>query len=144
MSLKTNQKKKGFSLLELIIAIFILALAVLTFSKISFVDFKTSNSNKQRLEALVAAENYLELIKAKRESNEITNENTLRVFLANEGFNDRGGYLGKAQVINNINYDITAYIDGANQKLIEIIIEVKPQDANLVRVGTKLFFNTSP
>lgn len=58
-------KRKGFSLIEVLVALFIVTLLVLGFSALSYATTKARYSNKVAQEALIHAENAMETILGK-------------------------------------------------------------------------------
>lgn len=57
-----KMKRKGFSLIEVLVALFIVTLLVLGFSSLSYATTKARYSNKVAQEALIHAENVMETI----------------------------------------------------------------------------------
>jgi prepilin-type N-terminal cleavage/methylation domain-containing protein len=64
-----NVRVKGFTIIEVIIALAIIVIIVATFSSISSVGIKLSINNKKTLQSVVISENYIEDIRLARETN---------------------------------------------------------------------------
>lgn len=139
----SSKYKKGFTLVEVIIAMVLIIGTVAIFSTVAFSALKAGNSNKQTLQGSVLAQNYLEIIKSKKESGSIKNFGQLEDFIKGEGFVLNDGKYSKIEAREGIKYNI--YIELFQREkdtvgeLIEVVIEVKPQDANTVKVGTKIY-----
>lgn len=114
-------KKKGFTLTEVIIAMAIIMVVASAFYKVSFVAIKNSNTGKERMGALIIAQNYLEEIKGKGRIDEYR------------------GILNKSIIENGTEYLATINIDETKPDFVQIIVNVKPKDANAVELGTKLY-----
>lgn len=125
----------------MIIAITIVSISVLTFSRVFFTEYKAGGRNKNRLEALIIAENYMEQFRADRDKKRFNSASTMKIYLGSIGFIDNGTLLSKKEKITNIEYNVKIYIDGSNDRLIQVMVEVLPPDSNAIRVGTKLYMD---
>lgn len=134
-----KRRKKGFTLLETIIAILVLGITVSTFTQAYYASVNASNSNKQRLEALIQVQSQFERIRAAKNDKLIVNFNSLRNMLTSDGYSESGNIYTKNIDIRGINYSLKLTTDNSIPELIQIVMEVKPHDANSVRLGTKFF-----
>ncbi|MFD3158186.1 prepilin-type N-terminal cleavage/methylation domain-containing protein [Haloimpatiens sp. FM7330] len=134
-----KNKKEGFTLIEVVIAVMLIAGTVTLFSKISFTTIKASNTNKQRLEALIIAQNYIENIRFNRDKKIIKDLSSLKEFLEDTGFETSNIKVIKSEKKDGISYNVSIESSESEEGLIEIIVGVKPQDSNDIKIGTKLF-----
>lgn len=137
MSNYKHKNKKGFTLIETIVAMTIVMISVTVLSQVYFTAMKTSSTNKQRLEALVLAQNQLEEIRAQRDINTFNNTASFQTWLVTSGFSNQTTHFQKIQTIAAFNYDTRVYIDQTMSPLLQVVVTVKPRDANMVQIGTK-------
>ncbi|GAA0717716.1 hypothetical protein GCM10008905_03600 [Clostridium malenominatum] len=141
--IKINKSKKGFTLVEVIIAMVLIMGTVAIFSTVAYSSIKVGNSNKQSLEGSIIAQNYLEVIKSNKESGSIKDFATLESFIKTSDFTLTEGRYFKTHIKDNIKYDVyirlTITESSEVGELIDIIMEVKPQDGKLIKMGTKLY-----
>lgn len=143
-----KNSKKGFTLIEVIIAMLLISITVLIFSNVSYVGIKSSNTSEQKLNSLIIAQNELEKIKANK--NTLSDLTDLQDFLKDEDYIYSEGefcknlkkidenYAGEAS--EGMNYDLKLTLKEKAEDLIDIKIEVKPQDNNSLKLGTTLYF----
>ncbi|WP_027626692.1 type IV pilus modification PilV family protein [Clostridium lundense] len=128
---KFKKCKKGFTLVEVIIAMVLISGTVAIFSKVAFSGLKAGNSNKESLQGTIIAQNYLEQIRAARDRKDI---------LLDEYIDS----LPKEEIKDNIKYSIlvtsTEIEENEKGKLVEIIVEVKPQNGNSIEIGIRLLW----
>lgn len=110
--------KKGFTLVEVIIAMAIITIVAATFYKVYFIAIKSTNAGKQRIQALTMAQSYLEEVKARKDVNAVI-------------IPDVSGY--KFEV-----YTRTDELD-ENNELLNIVVKVTPKDTKAIELGTKIY-----
>ncbi|MDW8802736.1 prepilin-type N-terminal cleavage/methylation domain-containing protein [Clostridium sp. A1-XYC3] len=142
-----KNRKKGFTLIEVIIAMLLISITVLIFSNVSYVGIKSSNTSEQKLNSLIIAQNELEKIKANK--NTLSDLTDLQDFLKDEDYIYSTGVFHKnlkkidekyaGEVSEGINYDLKLTLSEKAEDLIDIKIEVKPQDNNSLKLGTTLY-----
>jgi prepilin-type N-terminal cleavage/methylation domain-containing protein len=138
---KFYKSNKGVSLIEVLVAMFIVSTVVLAVSSLSFTESRIASRSKQRLEALIAAETYLEQIRADRDNKRFNDVTSLKIYLVSSGFEDKGTILSKKEYIGNFERSVSIYIDGYNDRLIQIVVEVDTPTPKAVKVGTKLYMD---
>ncbi|KAJ51628.1 prepilin-type N-terminal cleavage/methylation domain-containing protein [Clostridium tetanomorphum] len=140
---KFKAYKKGFTLTEVIIAMVLILSTVAISSKVAFSALKVGNTNKQELEGTIIAQNYLEKIRAARDNKIITNNSTLDEYIKSLGFNKEENYR-KEDIKDGIEYKVALSTDNIEKtdvgNLLQLIVEVKPQDSNSIKIGTRIFF----
>ncbi|WP_315119378.1 type II secretion system protein [uncultured Clostridium sp.] len=142
--IKIKKYKSGFTLVEVIIAMVLIIGTVAIFSSVAYSSLKAGNKNKQGLEGTIIAQNYLELIKAKKENGEIKDLETLENYIMSLSFNiSEGGYY-KEDTKEGIKYGVYMKFilreDSEVGELVDILVEVHPQDSNsVVKLGTKIY-----
>ncbi|MEW9096324.1 MAG: type II secretion system protein [Clostridiaceae bacterium] len=141
--IKIEKYKSGFTLVEVIIAMVLIIGTVAIFSSVAYSSLKAGNSNKQGLEGTIIAQNYLELIKAKKENREIKNLEKLEEYIRSLGFNTAQSGYYKEDIKDGIKYGVhikfTLKEDSEVGKLVDILVEVKPEDSNSIKLGTKIY-----
>lgn len=144
---KLKKYKKGFTLVEVIIAMVLISGTVAIFSKVAYAGLKAGNKNKQGLEAIIIGQNYLERIRAAKDNNDIFSETTLKEYIINLGFEASDKSFIKEEIKDSIKYNTNITINTKEEttsvQLIEIIIEVKPKDSNSSKLGTTILIKKS-
>lgn len=133
------KNKKAYTLLEVIIALAIILIVGASFTKVYYTSVKVSLKEKERLEALVTAQNYLEEIRGGRDEKKIKDISTLLDYInkkEGEGFILDGNTLKNSKEPQIIIY----YNEEVKDSFFEVIISVKKKDLKEpVLVGTKFF-----
>lgn len=144
---KFKKYKKGFTLVEVIIAMVLISGTVAIFSKVAYAGLKAGNKNKQSLEAVIIGQNYLEKIRAARDNNDIYNEDALKKYIINLGFEASKEKFVKEEIKDSIKYNTNITINKKEEsdsiQLMEVIIEVKPKDSNSSKLGTTIIVKKS-
>ena len=122
-------KKGGFTLIEVIIAMFVTLVAVATFSKFAFIEINANNTMKQKLEALIIAKNQIENFKSNPAS-----------------LNANLGASSTNVVSQNITYTVKRQVSllrsqsiNTSIKLYEVKIQVSYSNSNPVELTTDIF-----
>lgn len=128
---KLKKYKKGFTLVEVIIAMVLISGTVAIFSKVAFSGLKAGNSNKESLQGTIIAQNFLEQIRAARDRKDISLEEYIES-------------LPKEEIKDSIKYIVgvttTKIEENEKGNLVEIIVEVKSQNSNSIKIGTRLLW----
>ncbi|WP_125152896.1 type IV pilus modification PilV family protein [Clostridium rectalis] len=140
-------KRKGFTLVEVILAMVIIAFTMAIFSKVIYTGFKASNSNKKKLQCIIIAQNYMEKLRGFRDYNEFNTIDSLKRYLIQkENFKKNDNILKKEEVHKSVRYSISISIDEDREvekelfdKLAIVSVKVKSQNNNEAQLKTKFY-----
>ena len=156
MELIKNTKTNGFTLIEVITAVAIIALVAATFSSVSHTALKISTSNKRSLQSIVIAENYLEEIRAARDNNpnNLKSRDSLKSWLNapkdwlsseensmqfQNDVSDSQAIVKSPDTAKGIFYMIKISYSLVEQDLYQFTVEVSQPNTNLCVLSTRLF-----
>ncbi|HOJ11276.1 MAG TPA: type II secretion system protein [Clostridiales bacterium] len=134
--------KKGFSIVEVLIAVAIMVVITGIFLNLLFTGYKARNTSRERLQMLAYSTSIVDEIKAYQY--DWKNFAGLKARLLNEGYIEtiNNAFCKVASDSLGISYDIKLYIekDKGIDKLIQISIEVKPLNSyvNPIKMSVRL------
>jgi prepilin-type N-terminal cleavage/methylation domain-containing protein len=149
-------KTKGFTLIEVITAVAIMAIVTATFSSVSQIALKISTSNKRSLQSIVIAENYLEEIRAARDNNpnNLKSRDSLKSWLNapkdwlssdqnsmqfQNDVSDSQAIVKNSDTAKGIFYMVKISYLLVEQDLYQFTVEVSQPNTNLCVLSTRLF-----
>ncbi len=156
MELIKNRKTNGFTLIEVITAVAIIAIVAATFSSVSHTALKISTSNKRSLQSIVIAENYLEEIRAARDNNpnNLKSRDSLKSWLNDpkdwlsseenslqfqNDASDSQAIVKNSDTAKGVLYVIKISCFLVEQDLYQFTVEVSQPNTNLCVLSTRLF-----
>jgi prepilin-type N-terminal cleavage/methylation domain-containing protein len=151
-----NIKTNGFTLIEVITAVAIIAIVAATFSSVSHTALKISTSNKRSLQSIVIAENYLEEIRAARENNpnNLKSRDSLESWLNapkdwlsieenslqfQNDVSDSQAIVKSPDTAKGVFYTIKISYYLVEQDLYQFTVEISQPNTNLCVLSTRLF-----
>jgi prepilin-type N-terminal cleavage/methylation domain-containing protein len=133
------RSNKGFTLIEVIVAMTILAFITAATFNVIFTSLKARNVSRERLQALELSSSVLDEIKSYRST--WTSMNGLRTWLVGKGYTAAGNVYDKVSTdSNNINYDIKVTINEniGVTGLFEISITAQSPNVSQISLETRL------
>lgn len=121
---------KGMTLLEVLLSITILSIFAITLSYFLANGMRANDISQQRLDALIIAQNCLEMTKVDLHS-------PCMLESYNTNFVDTGMLTGKTAFTNGIQYEVRREISGGNLK--EVVVTVSDLTGTDIQIATKLF-----
>jgi prepilin-type N-terminal cleavage/methylation domain-containing protein len=151
-----NIKTNGFTLIEVITAVAIMAIVGATFSSVSHTALKISTSNRRSLQSIVIAENYLEEIRAARDNNpnNLKSRDSLKSWLNapkdwlsseenslqfQNDVSDSQAIVKNSDTAKGVLYVIKISCFLVEQDLYQFTVEVSQPNTNLCVLSTRLF-----
>lgn len=136
---------KGFSLMEVLVAMILIGIIGVAFSSAVFVANKASTDNNKRLQGLFIAQEIIEDLRATRDSGQFYTTNEVSNHLINPSglaftMASPGVYEKTSADVDGRNYQVRLLLtELVENDFLEFVVEVQPQDTSTVRLGTRLY-----